>query len=280
MDNQLDPEDNAKVWRLLLQSFENPAPHQHIKPFKRNADGRREWIALKNHFLGPNNTNNVASEYEEKLNTLTYKGEKRKWTFQKYANQHTEYVNVLNDQKAHGYAIDETSRARKLPAGIKCSDLEPMISAIMSDRNTPFDDTVRRIKDYIQTRGLEKSSTSANVSAVKATNSKGNLKRKVKDGPKKPIEVEECYYSPAEYSMLSQPQKKQLKEIRETRGKKTSNVKDNKKAKIGAVSLDEASIEAIVKALGRNQEVSSNTVNAKNNNQGNSALTRQARSDN
>ncbi len=275
------PEDNAKVWRLLLQVFENHAAYQHMKPFKRNADGRGAWIALKNHFLGPNNTNNVASEYEEKLNSLAYTGEKRKWTFQKYADRHTEYVNVLNDLKAHGYAsIDETSRVRKLLAGIKCSELEPMISAIMSDPNTPFDEAVRRIKDYIQTRGLGKSSPSANVSAVKATNPKGNLKRKVKDGPSEPVEVEERYYSPAEYSKLSQPQKKRLKEIRETLGKKKSNVKDNEKAKIGAVSLDEASIEAIAKALGRTQGVSSITANGNDNNRGNSALTRQARSDN
>jgi hypothetical protein len=93
-----------------------------MKSASKGKDGRKAcYQALKEHYLGTNNTNFLAApKYEREIGDLSYTGDKRLWTLEKYINKHVEYYNFLNGFKPHGYAgIDTTSRVRKLLNGIK-----------------------------------------------------------------------------------------------------------------------------------------------------------------
>ena len=52
-------------------------------------------MALKNHYLGPNNIGNMAAEAEHKLINATYRGEVRHWDFKSYASLHKEQHTIL-----------------------------------------------------------------------------------------------------------------------------------------------------------------------------------------
>jgi hypothetical protein len=49
----------------------------YIKPALRTRNGRYSYMLLFDHFLGPNNVGNMASEAETKLTGTLYNGEKK-----------------------------------------------------------------------------------------------------------------------------------------------------------------------------------------------------------
>jgi hypothetical protein len=94
----------------------------YIKPALRTWNGRDSYMLLFDHFLGPNNVGNMASEAETKLTSTLYNGEKKRFTWEKCVRIHTEQHSVLNGLKDYGYAgIDDSSKVRHLLKGIKTS---------------------------------------------------------------------------------------------------------------------------------------------------------------
>jgi hypothetical protein len=53
----------------------------YVKPAQHTKDGRRAFLLLWNHFLGPNNVDKMASEAEAKLGSVCHTGERKKWTW-------------------------------------------------------------------------------------------------------------------------------------------------------------------------------------------------------
>jgi hypothetical protein len=77
-------------------------------------------MLLFDHFLGPNNVGNMASEAETKLTSTLYNGKKKRFTWETYDRIHTEQHLVLNGLKYYGYAvIDESSKVHHLLKEIK-----------------------------------------------------------------------------------------------------------------------------------------------------------------
>ena len=65
-------------------------------------------MALRDHYLGLNNVDNMVSLAEKKLAMTTYTGERRHWTFEKYVTLHKDQHSILEGLTEHGYAgIDE-----------------------------------------------------------------------------------------------------------------------------------------------------------------------------
>ena len=80
---------------------------------------------LFDHFLGPNNVGNMASEAETILQGTLYNGEKKRFTWETYVRIHTEQHSVLDGLMDHGYSgIDDSSKVRLLLAGIKTTDFD------------------------------------------------------------------------------------------------------------------------------------------------------------
>jgi hypothetical protein len=112
--------DRHKVWDIMSNICGKHYCFLYIKPALRTRNGRDAYMLLFDHFLGPNNVGNMASEADTKLTSTLYNGEKKRFTLETYVRIHTEKHSVLNGLKDYGYAgIDDSSKVPHLLKGIK-----------------------------------------------------------------------------------------------------------------------------------------------------------------
>jgi hypothetical protein len=117
--------DRRKVWDIMSNICGKHSCFVYIKLNLRTRNGRDAYMLLFDHFLGPNNVVNMASEVETKLTSTLYNGEKKCFTWKTYVRIHTEQHSVLNGLKYYGYAgIDDSSKVRHLLKGIKTTELD------------------------------------------------------------------------------------------------------------------------------------------------------------
>ena len=243
--------DNVKVWELLSGLTRNHACWTYCKPFMRARDGRGAFLALRNHFLGPNNVDNMATTAEKKLSNATYTSEKRRWNFEKFVTLHKDQHIILEGLVEHGYAgIDERSKVRYLLEGIKTSELDVVKSHILATAalRTDFDACVTLFMDFINQCKADKSAKSATIAAIeraKGGHEAGNVKPD--------MTVEDRYYKVNEYKQLSKAKRLGLKLLREKRGGGKSNtkipVKANKKVKFAPSAKDLRAIKALISSI-------------------------------
>jgi hypothetical protein len=79
--NQAYANDSMEVWSYMANITRAHDCWTYVKPAQRTKDGRHAFLLLWNHFLGPNNIDNVASQAEAKLGSVSYTGERKKWTW-------------------------------------------------------------------------------------------------------------------------------------------------------------------------------------------------------
>jgi hypothetical protein len=112
--------DRRKVWDIMSNICGKYSCVVYIKPALRTRNGRNAYMLLFDHFLGPNNVGNMASEAETKLTSTLYNVEKKRFTWETYVRIHTEQHSVFNGLKDYGYAgINDSSKVRHLLKGIK-----------------------------------------------------------------------------------------------------------------------------------------------------------------
>jgi hypothetical protein len=112
--------DRRKVWDIMSNICGKHSCFVYIKPALRTRNGRDAYMLLFDHFLGPNNLGNMASEAETKLTSTLYNGEKKRFTWETYVRIHTEQHSVLKGLKNNGYAgIDDSSKVHHLLKGVK-----------------------------------------------------------------------------------------------------------------------------------------------------------------
>jgi hypothetical protein len=117
-------DDRRKVWDIMSNICGKHSCFVYIKPALRTRNGRDAYMLLFDHFLGPNNVGNMASEADTKLTGTLYNGEKKRFTWETYVRIHTEQHSVLNGLKYYGYAsIDDSLKVRHLLTGIKTTEL-------------------------------------------------------------------------------------------------------------------------------------------------------------
>jgi hypothetical protein len=105
-------------------------------------------MLLFDHFLGPNNVGNMASEAETKLTGTLYNSEKKRFTLETYVRIHTEQHTVLNGLKYYEYAdIDDSSKVRHLLKGIKTTHLDVCNTKVMA-RPSLRDDFTATVEIY------------------------------------------------------------------------------------------------------------------------------------
>ena len=69
--------NRQKVFDIMAKIFRENAAWTYVKPSQRSRDGRKAYHDIFNHFLGPNNVDNLATAAESTLTKTTYEGEKR-----------------------------------------------------------------------------------------------------------------------------------------------------------------------------------------------------------
>jgi hypothetical protein len=74
-------DDRRKVWYIMSNICGKHSCFVYIKPALRTSNGRDAYMLLFDHFLGPKNVGNMASEAETKLTGTLYNGEKKRFTW-------------------------------------------------------------------------------------------------------------------------------------------------------------------------------------------------------
>jgi hypothetical protein len=69
--------DSIEVWSYMANITRAHDCWTYANPAQRTNDGRRAFLMLWDHFLGPNNVDNMASEAEANLGSVSYTGVKR-----------------------------------------------------------------------------------------------------------------------------------------------------------------------------------------------------------
>jgi hypothetical protein len=139
----------------------------YIKPALRTRNGRDAYMLLFDHFLGPNNVGNMASEADTKLTSTLYNGEKKRLTWETYVRIRTEQHSVLNGLKYYGYAgIGDSSKVRHLLKVIKTTELDVCKAQVMASPSLrdDFAATVELYSTFI--KQLKAENPQLNVSEV------------------------------------------------------------------------------------------------------------------
>jgi hypothetical protein len=168
--NQAYANDSMEVWSYMANITRAHDFWTYVKPAQRTKDGRRAFLLLLNHFLGPNNVDSMVLEAEAKLGSVSYTGERKKWNWEKYVQIHAEQHAVLNGLTDYGYSsIDNGTNARKLMAGIKTDALDTVKASVLASPAlcTNYPDVVTLYGDFIKQQKIE--SASMNVSDAHIT---------------------------------------------------------------------------------------------------------------
>jgi hypothetical protein len=182
------------------------------------------YLGLCQHFLGPNNVDNMATMAEDKLKSTAYNGEQRRWDFEKYINLHKSQHSIVEGLVEHGYTgIDPHSKMPYLLDGIKTDKFDSVKTCIIlaASLRNDFDSCVTLYQDFIKQTFMSKSTPTVGISELKT--SAAGTKRK-------PEAVEDRYCTKAEYDALSADAKKGLAAKRLKRGHKPG-AKDSKISK-------------------------------------------------
>ena len=70
-------DNDIRVFNILSQIFRERECWTHVQHASRSRDGRSAHCGLKDHYLGPNNVDNLANSAKQKLQNNTYSGEQR-----------------------------------------------------------------------------------------------------------------------------------------------------------------------------------------------------------
>ena len=112
----------------------------YIKPFAKSCDGHKAWMALVNHYLGPNNVQHQAAQAEKTLRTITFVKDTRNWTFETYITKMVEQHVILEGLTEYGYkGINEGTKVCLFLDGIVAPELEVIKTRILSDASLCMD---------------------------------------------------------------------------------------------------------------------------------------------
>ena len=209
--------DNKRVFEILMdaiQEFEEVKVW--VKAFVRRKDGRGAWTAFKSHYLGSSQLDGIAEKADQKIETLTYNGEKTRYSFE---------THVSNFKKAHldlgktGNEPDGRTKVRKFLQSIKAPELQTAVGIAKSqDRYlTDFEETVNYLRRFVSPLGSSRTIASLG---------KGK-------GPPKPPGLTYRWYQPEEFKKLPDDHKEWLiwEKNRRDKAEKGDKIKSKRQIK-------------------------------------------------
>jgi hypothetical protein len=170
--------DRGAVWEKLAEILLTNNAFTVIKGAKKAQNVQLAYQLLYAHYLGPNNLGNMAGEAETVLKTVQYHGEKRQWTFEKYALMHLHQHLIFEALMAHGYVgINPGSKVCFLLAGIRCSTLDAVKTRIISDEGlrADFARCVTLFKDFVK-QTAQTTNAQLGIAAMSVNNGSGKSK--------------------------------------------------------------------------------------------------------
>jgi len=250
-------DDNKMVLKLIKKMCEDhPGSWSHVS---KKTSGRAAWLALKQHYLGPQHVNLSAAIWESKMQHTHYSGESARFTFEKYCEIHQTAHSRLEALTEHGYhGVDEGTKIRRFLDGIQCAKLTTIVELCRGNKDFPtYEEVARRLKDSVVTlkpiRGpLKRNRGDRDIASVK-TQGGGDPFPDVEAD----MDVEDKYYPAEVWSKLSKSKKKGvLLKRKKRKGKggknpKQGGEKDNKAVIANVVKEASKAFGKKVSALSR-----------------------------
>lgn len=169
--------DRGKVFDIITTVFaSSPGALTIIKPFKKSRDGRGAYLALWNHYLGPNNVDHMAGSAEKVLASSTYKGQSSRYGIEQHIIIHKSAHTILEGLVDYGYTgIDERSKVRYLNDSIKTTKLDAPKAQIMAsaELRSNFDNCATLYKDFVAQSNMNDHSNDRQISALSGNAPKG-----------------------------------------------------------------------------------------------------------
>ena len=127
--------DMVTAWNILYEMFGQTPAWLHGQSTKKEKNGRKLFRLLFDHYLGAEHVTHQANKVEARIASLSYKGEQRNWSWDKYVDAHIEQHIIAKNLMPYGYSgIDERSKIRHLLAGISDPGLHPVTVNILAMR--------------------------------------------------------------------------------------------------------------------------------------------------
>ena len=141
--------DNNEVFAVLRACLHGTQWYTWIKPFQRTRNGNGAYQAARNQFLGPSEQRAQTAEADTIIETLTFDGRNRNFTFAKFT---TKLTKAFLDQGPDDQMSDE-KKVTKLLKAIKCPNLTASKSTIMATEHlkTDYQAAVSFLQEQVST---------------------------------------------------------------------------------------------------------------------------------
>ena len=110
--------DQKKVYDILFTIFNDTETLVYSKTSHKEKRGRKLFLALYEHYLGPNKVDHLSASLTCTLHNIDYHREKKNWNFEKYQAAYLEQHNISVGLEGQGYSgIDYHAKVRYLISG-------------------------------------------------------------------------------------------------------------------------------------------------------------------
>ena len=212
--------DNPRFYRELKTFVVNGEGWSYIKKFERPQDGRKAYLALKTQCEGTASKITRKNKAYASIANASYSGSRRQYKFQDFINAHqTAHNEILDCEPTE--AVPESKKVADFLKGITDPKLESAVSVVLGDPKmlNDFQACQQHLSTTVENRATLERSKERNISGVRS----GEKTDKTSKAGKLPkgFKLENKYYPPKIFRLLSQEQRDQLKEWGEKKGKRS-----------------------------------------------------------
>jgi hypothetical protein len=208
--------DNPRFYRELKSFTVNGEGWSYIKRFEKQQDGRKAYLALRSQCEGTASKITRKNRAYASISNALYNGQRRQYRFQDYINVHQAAHNEILDCDPTE-AVPESKKVSDFLKGITDPKLESAVSVVLGDPKllNDFQACQQYLSTTVENRATLEKSKERNISGVtKGDEGSGGGKKEKKKLPKN-FKLENKYYPPGVYRLLSDEQRKQLKKWQE-----------------------------------------------------------------
>ena len=219
-------DDNAEVYYMLEEATRATAYAPSIKPFQRGKNGRGAYLAMIAQYAGEDKWRALIKSSEDLMHNRKWKGQSSNYSLEKFIAQHRSSFVTLSQCGTHvDYQLPNgTSRVTYLLSNIECNaaPLQAAMALIRNDNGAggkmnDFESSASFLLPHDPVSQMRSSSDKkrahADVSEVHADLS-NDVTKKPRAGK---TGVEFRFHTSKEYSKLTDEQRKELNDHRDTR---------------------------------------------------------------
>jgi hypothetical protein len=141
--------DNAQVWSIIRVCAHGGPTWSWVSAYARACNGHAAWFALRSHYLGRTNQSKIMTRAEGDLESKFYNGERRNFTFERFAEIHQQ---AHTDLEEFGEPLPAAAKVRKFLKRIQASFLNSAIATVCANPSlkNDFEATVNFLSEFIE----------------------------------------------------------------------------------------------------------------------------------